>query len=75
MSNPAMPAVITDQAQWEKIAHPLEKTRVLSIDLEGNGYFRYPEHICLIQLATFALTGAEIVNRSTTAISRPAIEY
>jgi ribonuclease D len=47
-----MPTVITDQAQWEKVAHPMEKARVLSIDLEGNGYFRYPEHICLIQMAT-----------------------
>jgi ribonuclease D len=49
--NTPMPDVITDQAQWEKIARTLEKTGVLAIDLEGNGYFRYPEHICLIQLA------------------------
>lgn len=52
MNTSALPAVITEPAQWEKIARPLEKARILAIDLEGNGYFRYPEHICLIQLAS-----------------------
>ncbi len=48
---PVAPLVVTDSQQWEKIAATLQKAKTLSIDLEGNGYFRYPEHICLIQLA------------------------
>jgi ribonuclease D len=51
MMTSALPQLITEQSQWEKTVRFLEKSKFMAIDLEGNGYFRYPEHICLIQIA------------------------
>ena len=44
------PIMVTNGSQWETIAQTLNQVKALAVDLEGNGFFRYPEHICLIQL-------------------------
>jgi len=42
--------LITQQAVWETIAEKLLHTSAIALDIENNGYFRYPDRICLIQI-------------------------
>jgi len=46
----ANPIIITTQAAWQQAAEVLSRSASLAVDLEGNGFFRYPERICLVQL-------------------------
>lgn len=43
---------ISTQSEWDQAAKQLAASASLAVDLEGNGFFRYPERICLIQLAS-----------------------
>ncbi len=49
MKRPA-PVFVDQPARWAAAAAKLASSREIAVDLEGNGFFRYPERICLIQL-------------------------
>jgi len=42
--------IIDTTPAWLKILPRLQRQRMLALDLEGNGFFRYPEKVCLIQI-------------------------
>ncbi len=44
--------VIDRPEQWAALERRLHQVRLLSVDLESNGFHCYPEKICLIQLGT-----------------------
>ncbi len=44
------PRLITDPEQWRRTAEDLARADRLAVDLEGNGFYRYPERICLVQV-------------------------
>jgi ribonuclease D len=44
------PKILTSSDDLEKIIEDSLSNRYVSIDIEGNGFFRYPEYVCLIQL-------------------------
>jgi ribonuclease D len=46
-----LPPFITNQSDWDAVASQLAAAKRLALDLESNGYFRYPERICLLQIA------------------------
>jgi ribonuclease D len=46
------PIFIDTQSQWNEAAEKLARAPFLAVDLEGNGFFRYPERVCLVQVAT-----------------------
>jgi ribonuclease D len=49
---PRIPVQLIDsQPAWEEIRGFLGEAQTIAVDLEGNGFHRYPEHLCLIQLA------------------------
>lgn len=41
---------ISSQSQWDRVAAELAAEPLLALDLESNGYHRYPDRICLIQI-------------------------
>jgi len=43
--------VIDSQQAWDHLLPRLQRAEALAVDIEGNGFHRYPEQICLIQLA------------------------
>ena len=45
-----IPKILTSSDDLEKIIEDSLSNRYVSIDIEGNGFFRYPEFVCLIQL-------------------------
>lgn len=49
---PNEPVVITEPQQWREVAVRLLQEPRVALDMESNGFHRYPERICLIQLAT-----------------------
>jgi ribonuclease D len=52
MTDPSLlPPFITQQSDWDAVAPQLAAAEKLALDLESNGYFRYPERICLLQIA------------------------
>lgn len=52
MTDSAVPPLLVNlQADWDALAPRLAAARRLALDLESNGYFRYPERICLLQIA------------------------
>ena len=44
------PKTLTSSDDLKKIVKDSIATRYVSIDIEGNGFFRYPEFVCLIQI-------------------------
>ncbi|MBN1594648.1 HRDC domain-containing protein [candidate division FCPU426 bacterium] len=42
--------LITRQEEWEEFLPRLLQEPALALDVESNGYFRYPDRICLIQI-------------------------
>lgn len=55
MENPSVgcsPLIIRDQAGWNDLAVSLRKHSSIAVDMESNGFHRYRERICLIQIAT-----------------------
>lgn len=49
-SNQAINTITSKEALSKLISDALSK-KYLSIDIEGNGFFRYPERVCLIQVS------------------------
>lgn len=49
---PRQAEFIDDAAGLEALARALAKERRIAFDMESNGFFRYPERICLIQIAS-----------------------
>tara|TARA_B100000959_G_scaffold111412_2_gene117492 strand:- start:6004 stop:7158 length:1155 start_codon:yes stop_codon:yes gene_type:complete len=45
-----IPKILTSSDDLEKVIEDSLSNRYVSIDIEGNGFFRYPEFVCLIQL-------------------------
>ncbi|MCD4814280.1 hypothetical protein K8S19_11385 [bacterium] len=43
---------IDSQTRWNEVSRTLAKQSAIAFDLESNGYHRYPERICLIQIAS-----------------------
>ena len=41
---------IDNQGDLERICTELQDEKIIAIDMESNGFFRYPEFICLIQV-------------------------
>ena len=44
---------ITTQAQLEEVVESVQRQARVAVDLESNNFHRYPERVCLVQLATF----------------------
>jgi ribonuclease D len=44
------PELVTDPGRWQEVAAELAAADRLAVDLEGNGFFRYPERVCLLQV-------------------------
>jgi ribonuclease D len=42
--------LLTRQQEWDAVAEKLQLEPALALDIESNGYFGYPERICLIQI-------------------------
>jgi ribonuclease D len=51
MTKPS-PIFVNTQAGWNEAAERLARSPFLAVDLEGNGFFRYPERVCLVQIGT-----------------------
>ena len=49
-SNQSINKITSEEALSKLISNALSKNH-LSIDIEGNGFFRYPERVCLIQVS------------------------
>jgi ribonuclease D len=49
-STPPGPELVTAPERWQEVAADLAAAERLAVDLEGNGFFRYPERICLLQV-------------------------
>lgn len=47
----SLPPFIASQAAWDQVAPQIAAAKRIALDLESNGYFRYPERICLLQIA------------------------
>lgn len=47
---PPEAVLITDPGAWHHAAADLAVAERLAVDLEGNGFYRYPERICLLQV-------------------------
>lgn len=45
------PEIITDATRLRSVVDSALNHQRLALDLESNGFHRYPEHICLVQLA------------------------
>ncbi len=45
------PYIVNNQAEWNKLATSLQKQPSIAVDMESNGFHRYRERICLIQVA------------------------
>ena len=43
--------LVDDTKSMELMAKQISNASIVALDLEGNGRHRYPERICLIQLA------------------------
>ena len=43
---------ITTQAQLEEVVESVQRQARVAVDLESNNFHRYPERVCLVQLAT-----------------------
>ena len=43
--------LIHDPMEWERVAALFKQGSHIAIDMESNSFFKYPEYICLIQLA------------------------
>ncbi len=43
--------MVTDQDRFRRVVKDISGERRIGFDLESNGFFRYPERICLIQLS------------------------
>ncbi len=44
--------LITDDNRFRRVVEQVSQESRIAFDLESNGFFRYPERICLIQLST-----------------------
>ena len=44
--------VIADEAGFGRAMSEISRARRIGLDLESNGFFRYPEQVCLIQIST-----------------------
>jgi ribonuclease D len=44
--------IVVSQARFERTIGKISSEPRIGIDLESNGFFRYPERICLIQIST-----------------------
>ena len=44
--------LVTDGGRFRRVIRQVSRERRIGFDLESNGFFRYPERICLIQLST-----------------------
>ncbi len=42
--------IITDAQAWRKVAGELMHEPCVAVDIESNGFHRYPERVCLIQI-------------------------
>jgi ribonuclease D len=45
--------LIENQAEWDALVGPLQKATTIALDIESNGYYRYPDRICLIQIGLY----------------------
>ncbi len=45
------PVIISNQAEWNDLAASLKKQPSIAVDMESNGFHRYKERVCLIQIA------------------------
>ena len=43
--------VVADQAHFDRAIKRISRELRIGIDLESNGFFRYPEHICVVQIS------------------------
>ena len=44
--------LIEDEAGFRRAVEAISKERRIGLDLESNGFFRYPEQVCLVQVST-----------------------
>ena len=44
--------LIDDEAEFRRAVKAISRRRRIGLDLESNGFFRYPERVCLIQIST-----------------------
>ena len=44
--------LIDDEAGFRRAMSTISRARRIGIDLESNGFFRYPEQVCLVQVST-----------------------
>ncbi len=44
--------LVTDEAGFRQAMSKISRARRIGLDLESNGFFRYPEQVCLIQVST-----------------------
>lgn len=42
--------IIADQARLDRVVQEISRETRIGMDIESNGFFRYPERICLIQI-------------------------
>ena len=45
------PCMVTDQEFFERVVEQALNAKHVSFDIESNGFYHYPERVCLIQLA------------------------
>ncbi|MCK5243287.1 HRDC domain-containing protein, partial [bacterium] len=45
--------LIANQDEWDALVEQLQKEPILALDIESNGYYRYPDRICLIQIGLY----------------------
>ena len=48
----AIPEIVTTAARLEAVAAAALAQSAVAVDIESNGFYRYPERVCLVQLAT-----------------------
>ena len=44
--------LIDDEAGFSRAVRAISRSRRIGLDIESDGFFRYPERVCLIQIAT-----------------------
>ena len=44
--------LVDDEAGFRGAMKTISKERRIGLDLESNGFFRYPEQVCLVQVST-----------------------
>lgn len=51
MSQPEAPSIVDTPAAWATVAAAISHCAALAVDIEGDGFHRYPERVALIQVA------------------------